>query len=277
MKESLGEMVVENFAANTMIVPNRQFYDTIQIDQQDIERDTYGLYNPRFDALGGAAAEHPDELLANLLVNGFNAPGYCVNAAGAPTNFFSANQQAQPGKNITPFTNFGTAKLSFTDYNIARVNMLSRLNAKGRPLNLGKKLLLVVSPKNETLAKNILQGDYIMQTAAGAVMGTGATQSQALAAAQLSNPNKGTADYLCWPRLAANPDMWFLIETGLSIKPLIVQIEKEPVLLADVNPTSYKMFYEHKMAFQAYGRYNTAYGLPELIYGSNGTTAATGA
>ena len=260
MKKLIDEIQIQNLAAHNYTITNDEFENTIAVRQADIERDTYGIYNPLFSAMGLAAKQHPDELVANLLINGFGSKCY------TGKNFFDSNHEPQKGK--VKFSNVGTKKLSAANFTVARTNIKSRLNAQGRPMNLGMKLLLIVSPQNEDVAKAILQADYIARTAQN-VAG-----NENIGVAGVTNTLKGSADLLVWPQLAAAPDAWFLLETGYPIKSLILQMEKEPVLTSLTNPDSDHVFKKHEFLYQAYGRYNGGYGLPELAYGSDGSAAA---
>lgn len=249
MSKLLGEIVIKNLAAHRYSIINDEYADVIAVRQADIERDTYGIYNPLFGALGLAAKQHADELVANLMVNGFTSLCY------TGKNFFDTNHEPQKGK--TKFSNVDTKKLSSANFSAARKRIKSRLNAAGRPMNLGRKLVLIVSPKNEDLGRQILQADFIQANNAA-----------------VSNVQKGTAELMIWPQLSANEDAWFLIETGLPVMPFLMQFEKEPQLLSLTNPESDHVFKKHEFLYQAYGRYNAGYGLPELAEGSTGADAA---
>lgn len=260
MKKLEGEIQIENLAAHRYTIVNDEWEDTIAVKEFDIETDKYGVYNPRFTALGMAARQHPDELIAQLLINGFD------NSCYTGKNFFDSNHEPQRGG--TKFSNVGTKKLSSANYVTAKANIKSRLNAKGRPMNLGQKLLLVVSPQNEELGLQILQADYVAQTAKNTA------GSENVGVAAVSNVQKGSAELMVWPQLAANPDMWFLLETGYPVTPLLMQFNLEPRLTSLQSPESDHVFKNHEYLYQAYGRYNAGYGLPELAYGSDGTAAA---
>jgi phage major head subunit gpT-like protein len=130
---------------------------------------------------------------------------------------------------------------------------------------LGRDLVLVVSPTNEQLARQILQADFIQQGGIGTEAGKGAVM--------VSNVQKGTARFVVWNRLAGtNENMWFLYDAGYPVKPFIFQEEKATQLQALNQPNEDHVFKKHEFLYQAYGRYNAGYGLPELAYGSNGTT-----
>ncbi len=260
MKELVDEIQLENLSANGFTVKNKEWENTIAVKELDIVTDRLGLYAPLFATMGDVAAQHPDELMADLMINGFTSPCY------TGKNFFDANHL--PLQNGTPFTNKATYKLSAASFDAARTNIKSRLNAKGRPMNLGRKLILVVAPQNETLGKQILQADYVAQTAQN-VAGT-----ENIASAAVSNTRKGDATLKVWPQLAANPNMWFLLEVGYVMRPFLLQNIFMPRLVAVNQPGDSYVVLNHKFIYQAYGIYNAGYGMPEFAFGSTGATAA---
>lgn len=265
MKQLLGEVVISNLAANKYAITNNEWEDTIAVKQADIERDTYGIYNPLMQAMGIASKEHPDELTSNLLINGFTTTDY------TGKNFFDTNKVQDGDAKGTLLSNKGTLKLGPTSFAAARQAIKSVKNSKGRPMGLGRKLLLIVPPALEVQGRQILQADFIQQTAKN-VAG-----SENIGAAAVTNVNKGTAELVVWPRLAGSDNAWFLLEVGMPVKPLIVQVEKETGLQSLTNPDSDHVFKRHEFLYQAYGRYNAGYGLPQLAWGSDGSTGTLGA
>jgi phage major head subunit gpT-like protein len=256
MRKLVDEIVIQNLAATKYSIANDEFESTVGVKQADIERDTYGIYNPLFSAMGLAASEHPDELITDLLINGFTTKDY------TGKNFFDTNKKQTPDAKFT-FSNKDTAVLGVDAFVAARTSIKSVVNAKGRPMALGRDLVLVVSPKNEQLARQILQSDFIQQAGQGGEAGKGGVM--------VSNVQKGTARFIVWNRLAGdNEDMWFLYDAGFPIKPFIFQEEKATQFVALNEPTSDHVFKKHEYLYQAYGRYNAGYGLPELAFGSTG-------
>lgn len=246
MRKLLGEIVIRNLSAHKYSIANDEWEDTIAVKQADIERDTYGIYNPLFSAMGFAAAQHPDELVAALLTGGFVNLGYDDKA------FFATNHK-RTAKDVA-WSNKGTKKISADNFQDARTSIKSRLNAEGRPMNLGLDLVLVVSPKNEVTGRKILVADLV--------------------AGGDSNVNKGTARLEVWPQLAANEDAWFLLETGYPVKALIFQEEKPTSVISVTQPDSDHVLKKHEFLYQGYGRYGAGYALPELAWGSTGEDAA---
>jgi phage major head subunit gpT-like protein len=84
-REWLGDRVLQNIASYGYTIRNRRFENTIGIDLDSIEDDTFGLYKPIVAQLGQDAKRHPDELVFSLLKDGETALCY----DGKP--FFATN------------------------------------------------------------------------------------------------------------------------------------------------------------------------------------------
>lgn len=259
MEEFKGDPKIDNLTASRYTIPNKEWNKIIGIKRAEIERDAYGIYNPIFQTLGVVAKQHPDELTANLLLNGFVTQDY------TGKNFFDVNKTQDPG-GPTKLSNKGTGGLGPNNYAAALAAIKSVRGSTNRPMNLGQKLLLVVPPQLEQTGKQILEADFIMQTAAN----TGTIA----AAAAVTNVNKGTAELVVLPYLSAQPTYWFILEVGFPIRPLILQVEKEVELTSLINPDSEHVFLEKEFLYQGYGRYNAGYGLPQLAWGSTGADVA---
>jgi phage major head subunit gpT-like protein len=246
MRRFLGEADIRNLVDHNFGISNEEFHDTIAVKRIDITRDQFGTYNMMFPAMGLAARQHPDSLLVAAMIGGFTTPCY------TGKNFFDSNHEPQAGK--TTFSNKGTKKLSRANYRTARQSILSRRNAEGRPMNLGTDLQLIVSPKWEADAKEILESEKI---------GGGN-----------SNPDRGTAKVEMWTELSSNEDAWFLVENGQPLKAFIhqVEIDTEFATLTDLNSERVIIFKE--FLYQAYGSYAVGAAMPELAYGSTGEDPA---
>ena len=262
MEELVGEVDIEQLKLTDFSIKNKEWHKTLGVREAAILQDQYNAYKPAFQSLGDVAAYHPDELLAQLMVGGFAAKA--LDYTGTP--FFSANKPLDADGKVK-FTNKGTKKLSLDNYVSAKTGLKSRVNSKGRPMGLGRSLKLIVSAANESLGLQILKADYVAQIATN-------TQN-ALAAAAVTNVQKGTAELMVWPQLdVVNPDAWFLIETGYVLKPWTVQFNLKPRLNAVRNPDDSYVVLNHKFLFQAYGIYNAGYLFPQLAFGSDGSAPA---
>ena len=247
MKKLIDQITIENVKAHNYTIPNDEWEDTVEVKQADIERDREGIYRPMFSSLGEIARQHDGEMVAELLVKGFERTCY------SGKNFFDANHEPIPGGK--KFSNKTTKKLSQANFRTGRANIRARVNAAGRSMKIGKDLILIVGAKNEALGLEILKTER---------SDNGKT-----------NVDKDTARLIVWPEIdALNEDAWFIIEAGKSIKPIIIQREKAVDLLALDDPQGDHVFKNHTFLYQAYKRYGYGYGLPELAYGSDGSQAA---
>jgi phage major head subunit gpT-like protein len=251
MKELIGEVSIEDFGNAGFTITNKEWESTVGVKIADIERDKLGLYSPAFQEMADTARFHPQELLAQLLNNSFTALDY------TGTSFFNTTKpydKDDKSKGAPTFSNRSNAALSAASFVAARTALKTMKNAKGKNLNLGRKLILVVPPALEETA-NKLRTAEMLPSAAGTASET--------------NTLRNTFEVLVLNELTS-ATAWFLIEGGRAIKPFVVQYEKRPEFIAGDDPKSDYALKHKKFLYQAYGRWNAGYGLPQLAYGSTG-------
>ena len=88
-REWLGDRVIQALETHEYTIVNRNFEDTVAIDRNDIEDDTYGAYEPIIEQLGWDTKVHPDMLLFAMIKDAVASPGDVVGFDGEP--FFSAS------------------------------------------------------------------------------------------------------------------------------------------------------------------------------------------
>lgn len=71
LREWIGDRLIKNMADHGYSIKNKPFESTVAIPRDNIEDDTYGVYNPLYEELGYAALTHPDELVFGLLADAF--------------------------------------------------------------------------------------------------------------------------------------------------------------------------------------------------------------
>lgn len=76
MNEWLGPRVVNNLENHDYRIKNRDWEQTIGVDRNAIEDDTFGQYSTRFEILGRSAARHPEKMVYDALAAGFTADCY---------------------------------------------------------------------------------------------------------------------------------------------------------------------------------------------------------
>ena len=76
LKEWVGDRQIEEMRAYDYSVKNVKFEATESISAEFVEDDRYGILMPKFEDMGYAAASHPDELIFDLLLKGFQTACY---------------------------------------------------------------------------------------------------------------------------------------------------------------------------------------------------------
>ena len=96
VREWIGARVVQNISEADYLIREKKFELTIGVDRDDIETDNLGQYNTLFEGMGEAARMDPEQLIWDLLKNGFTTNCYdgqfffdvdhpVLDAAGNPT------------------------------------------------------------------------------------------------------------------------------------------------------------------------------------------------
>jgi phage major head subunit gpT-like protein len=76
MREWIGERHVRNLELSSYSIRNKDWEATVEVDRNDVEDDTIGVYRPIIAELGRSAAVHPDEMVFGLLSQGFSTICY---------------------------------------------------------------------------------------------------------------------------------------------------------------------------------------------------------
>lgn len=67
-----GDRVVKDLSAHGFTIENKKFESTVSVKRDDISDDRLGIFTPQFSEMGHRAAQHPDELIFNMLTRGFS-------------------------------------------------------------------------------------------------------------------------------------------------------------------------------------------------------------
>lgn len=76
MREFVGSRHINNPEAFSYTIKNRTFESTFAVKREDIEDDKIGIYGPIAGQLGELSKNHPDELIFDLMKNGFSQQCY---------------------------------------------------------------------------------------------------------------------------------------------------------------------------------------------------------
>ena len=96
LREWIGDRHVKALSAKGYTIRNRKFEGTVGVQRDDIEDDKLGLYAPRMEMLGQSAAQHPDEILFELINAAFAS--LCYDGQ----NFFDTDHPVgKPGAEVS--------------------------------------------------------------------------------------------------------------------------------------------------------------------------------
>lgn len=76
MRQWVGDRVINGLSAHGYAIKNLPFELTQGVDRDDIADDNLGIYTPIFTDMGQSVAEHPDDLVFNLLKAGISTLCY---------------------------------------------------------------------------------------------------------------------------------------------------------------------------------------------------------
>ena len=245
MRKWLGDKVLKSLAAFKYTVVNDDWEATVEVDRNDVEDDSLGIYGPQAQEAGFSAKQLPDEIDADLKNNAFANECY-------DGQYFYDDDHDVGGANVS---NLGTAALSAAStvlaaasYGAARLAIMSFTDDESRPLALFPDVL-EVGPALEATGKLLLENEKLTD--------------------ESPNPYKGTATLMVNPRITSTTQ-WMLHVTNRPVKPFIYQERKKPVFVQQTTPDSDSVFMRKKFRFGAEARAAGGYGLWQLSYGSTG-------
>lgn len=237
LREWVDERIIQNLRAHKWEIENRTFEGTVAIKREDVEDDNVGVYSPMIQDLGIAAAKHPDQLVAELLLNGH------TNEIWDGKKFFDTGH---PVGDFTYDNKFNLA-LNADNYATVRAAMGQITDASGKPLGIVPNLL-VVPPQLEGTARQILNAEAIAGT---------------------TNIWRNSADVMVIPELASAPQRWFLLDVSRAMKPFIVQVRRRPQLVSKTKVTDENVFWHNEFVYGVDYRGNAGYGLWQLAAASD--------
>jgi phage major head subunit gpT-like protein len=75
-REWIGDRVIQNLASSDYTIKNKPWENSVGVDRDNIEDDKIGIYTPMIQQLGLDAKQHPDQLVFDLLKQGFTRTCY---------------------------------------------------------------------------------------------------------------------------------------------------------------------------------------------------------
>lgn len=252
LRKWVGPRVIQAVTVYESEIVNDEFELTVGVERTAIEDDTFGIYSSLMMGIGEEDAQHPD-----VSVFGQIAAGRVTVCFDGQPFFALAHPIAPKFPSLGTYPNLYTGT-PLTPQNFEKVvaDFKSRVGEDGRPLKLGRKLLLVTGPRLEATAKAICKSTYLPSQLGVAVAGSAIQE----------NMYVGMAEPLMIPEMAtlgAGTD-WMVVEVGKAVKPFIWQrrIESEFALLT--SPTDPNVFMNKQLLFGVRRRDAAGVSLPFL-------------
>jgi phage major head subunit gpT-like protein len=244
MRKWIGDKMVKALEGFKYSIVNDDWEATVEVDRNHIEDDVLGIYAPQAQMAGWSAAQLPDEIVYDLVNNGFT--NKCFDGKA----FFATDHKvgkASVSNKGTVALSAATLALAMASYGVARTAMKKFADEEGRGLNITPNVLLVPPALGDT-ARLLMTADKFGDD---------------------TNPYKGSAEVVEDGRLTSDT-AWFLLDISKPVKPFIYQERKAPVFVSQTNPEADDVFTRKKFKFGAEARAAGGYGFWQLAYGSTG-------
>jgi phage major head subunit gpT-like protein len=257
IQEWKDERVPKELLEHNFSVTNRDWEGTIEIDRNAIDDEQYGQITIRVRQLAQEAKLFIGELVFQLLGEGDTSTGKAgTNFAGLDITcydgnpfFYATHSEGSSGSQ----SNKGTAAISFTGLQAAITAMKGIKDDAGKYLNVNPDLL-VVNQSDEFACREFLNSTFYPAVTAQA-------NPQKLA----TNVLKGALDLYVTPYVESGT--WVVLDTKNTIKPLIVQLRKDPQFTTLL--TGPDAYLRKKLFFGVDFRMEAAFGMWQYAYGSN--------
>ena len=95
LRKWVGDRHVKALTSHGFTIKNEKFESTVAIDRDDISDDRLGIYSPMFSEMGRVTKQHPDTLIFDLMMKGFET--MCFDGQ----NFFDTDHPKDPYEGVT--------------------------------------------------------------------------------------------------------------------------------------------------------------------------------
>lgn len=253
MRRWLGDKTLKSLAAFKYTIVNEDWEATIEVDRNDIEDDTLGIYGIQAQEAGYSAKQLPDEIDSELKNGAF------ANRCYDGQYFYDTDHPVGDGAGgTTSVSNKIVAVLSAANlaaveasYGALRHAIMNFTDDEGRKLGLVPNLL-EVPPALEGVANIIATADKLQDNS--------------------PNPYKGTCKVKLNTRLTS-ATAYMLIVNNRPLKPFVYQERKKPVFVQAIDSSSDDVFMRKKFKYGAEARAAGGYGLWQLSAASTGAGA----
>lgn len=243
MRKWIGDKVINKLSKQGYSIVNDDFEVTVEVLRNDIEDDNIGQYNNMSQQAAWSAKQLPDELIAELINDGDTNLCYDGKPFFATDHPITVNGKA---KKVSNLLNKALSAATLADakasYGVARTKMRTITDEEGRSLKI-KPNLLIVGTDLEDTARTLLTADKLENGD--------------------QNIYKGSAELLVIDDI--NVGKWYLQDTSMPVKALILQERKKPVFVSQTDLNAPDVFMRGTYKFGAEARYGAGYGFWQLM------------
>jgi phage major head subunit gpT-like protein len=242
MREWVGERVAHKLGAQSHQINNKDWEATLEVDRDDIRYDRLGIVMPMINDLASAEPLKKDELVFDLLINGFSDTfGVCYDGQ----NLFDTQHKAFNATDADQ-SNTGTAALDADELNTAIKKMNEFEDENGVRYGVDPTHI-VYGPALRATVRGLLKAE---RDASGA-----------------TNTQFGMLGDIMSHRITNND--WFLIDNSKAIRSIIFQQVGGVNFVSKNTPNDEGVFWEKTFYWGIDATFNAGYGLWQCCYGSD--------
>lgn len=251
MREFVDERKLKALKENSQTITDRTWEATLAVSRRALEDEQYGLIRIKVNDLATEAARHREKIVVQKYALG--ATTVCADG-----QYLIDDDHPESGTNQDNKT---TSALSEAEVMSGIAAMMQFTDDTGEPMGMIPDTLLV-GPKNQFVAKRIVQSSLSIASSLGATNGRVVEGS--------SNPLQGMLNVVVSPYLTGTyDDYWFLIDSSRGVKGVILQERSDvPVEFTAVdNPEAQEVFMRDQLMYGVRARYEVGFGLWQAVYG----------
>jgi len=235
--------VVRDVKGMEFTVKNEKWEATIGIDNDRVKDNQTGQYTNLASALGNRAKLLPDELIYQLLVNGFSDTKVYDGQPWFGTHSILGTTVTNASTAAFDSTSFFDALKTMNSWKVKADDLSTAV-----PLNMNAKYYLIHGPNLIGAVKDVLEVELISSGG--------------------SNKWQGAATPLQFNFI--EDDSWYLMNVGAAVKPIIVQEREAMSFKTFTADNSVELFNNDTWLCGGKWRGTVLASLPWLAYGSTG-------
>lgn len=255
-REWIGERVLQNRAARTYVLQNRDWELTVKLNRNQVEDETFGFFGTNtVPFMARQAAKQPDYMLQDLIQNGDSSSSTIYQAYDGQPFFSTAHPVNMDNSTFGTYSNRRTSTaLNATNLDLMMTAVAGFKGANNKIVGAGATHLLV-PPALATTARTILNAGIIAPTT-----GIGGNANSIA----VTNVMQNAVQLIVMPELAGEDTTWYLLDLGQFMRPFIYQERKAPQFQVKDRPDDENVFWTKEFIYGWDSRGAMGYSFPFL-------------